>query len=462
MPAPRSDALFFHNPPTDTGLLRELFVGRAYELQLLNERIPGSYPGTIRAIHGYSRVGKSHLALHFLAGLQDVQLISIKAASGRKARLILRELYAQLRQRIWDVKTKEDRQTESLALLDPTTNRPLPVHSIRDGVSDSGGVSAIQVLEDALARIDRFDPLIQGGASSAEHTLTDSTETSVNANLGIVGSGLSSSVKQTQGLGGKLTLAAPDEYGLTHIIGELCQDLFFVTGQRVLIYVDDVDLLDTGPSSPPDEVVLLVRCLHQLSQCQDVRVATSLRTRHLQNADKEFSEVVLVEPMSHEELRQVYERHIKTFNSGTAVMDEACLDELITHVKGKVGTFLRLCSQLRDWGLRHRPDLCLTPADLIEFYKAQVRQCLQVPDNRPYIERIKEALKLNTMEVEVDAGVLATPIVGTLLEEPLEPGVPKAFDISPLAGKTLRAMYPSVLSPIPAPILDPSSESKSE
>lgn len=464
MSAPRSDALFFHNPPTDHGLLRELFVGRSYELQRLNERIPGSYPGTIRAIHGYSRVGKSHLALHFLADLPDVQLISIKAASGRKARLILRELYAQLRQRIWDVQTKEAQRPGSLALLDPTTNRPLPVLSVGTGETASDGVSSLQVLEDALSRIARFEPLIQGLASSAEHTLTDSTETFVNANLGIGGSGLSSSAKQTQGLGDKLTFAAPDEYGLTHIIGELCQDLFLVTGQRVLIYVDDVDLLDTGPSSPPDEAVLLVRCLHQLSECPDVRVATSLRTRHLQNADKEFSEVVLVEPMSPEELRQVYERHIQTFNSGTEVMDEECLDELITHVKGKVGTFLRLCSQFRDWGLRYRPNLCLTPTDLIEFYKTQVRQCLLVPDNRPYIERIKEALNMNTMEVGVDAGVLATPIIGTLLEEPLEPGVPKVFDISPLAGKTLRAMYPSVLSPIPipAPILAPSSESKSE
>jgi hypothetical protein len=70
-PAIAEDALFFHNPPSDLGLLRALFVGRENELAFLQRRLPGTMPGTIRAIHGESRVGKSHLVLQYLHSLPD-------------------------------------------------------------------------------------------------------------------------------------------------------------------------------------------------------------------------------------------------------------------------------------------------------------------------------------------------------------------------------------------------------
>lgn len=448
MSAPGADLLFFHNPPGSDRLLRQLFVGRDYELERLAERIPGTIPGTIRAIHGDSRVGKSHLALRFLADLKPYHLVCVPASSGKKARFILRELYSQLRKRLWEVYDRHQKQADSLQVLHPTTLDALTPEEVQRGEE---GVSSYQFLMEAIEHIEEFDALLVDGSKSLEESDSEQTEESLGIEAKPQSIGLTGGHKQTAGRTRKFLREPPSEQGLTNTIRLIAEALSRTTGQRVVIYADDVDLLDVGPDADQAEVVLLVRCLHQLAQSDDITVVTSLRTRHLQIGDKELSEAVRVEPMSEEDIREIYNRHVTSFHGGVPVMDESCLRELLAHAAGKVGVFLRLCSQFREYGLRHRPRKCLDKQDLLDFYRGEIQKCLRVPDHRKYVDAVVQALKTST-EVELDGEVLKTPIVHLLLVEPLEPGVPKLFDINHLANKALRAMYPSILSPIPEPI----------
>lgn len=446
------DALFDQNPPVDPALRRQLFIGREYELRLMSERIPGSLRGRIRAIHGPSRVGKSHLALLFLHELKGLNLFTVNAASGLAAKIILRDLYDQLRDRF--EKLYEQVQLEvaqgraipsCLQRIDPDTKRPpLP------GVNLDETVSSVPILEEALAFIDETDQLLPGESLSAEESTTGADEDSLGGSLGVKGAGievgLSGGAKRAVGTGTKIVRPPLDELVFTRRITRLCEDLALLTGQQVLVYIDDVDLLERRPSSTKlahEEVALLTRCLHRLASSGSITVATSLRTRNLRIDDKELSGVVEVEPLTADEMKRVYQNHIGAFNEGAQVMDEECQDELGLHANGMVGNFLRLCRELRDWGLKFRQGQCLKKDDLDSYFQYRIRRLLAVPDNRPYIEAIKAALKAAVYEVALDPAVLDTDIAYILLEEPLGSYVPRTFTISHLARRALKAIDPA-------------------
>jgi hypothetical protein len=83
-------SLFHHNPPHEDALQLRLFVNRKADLEIMGARIPGSLP-CIRAIHGGSRVGKSHLALCYLQGLAERHhVFKVIAAGGHTARMVLK------------------------------------------------------------------------------------------------------------------------------------------------------------------------------------------------------------------------------------------------------------------------------------------------------------------------------------------------------------------------------------
>lgn len=223
------------------------------------------------------------------------------------------------------------------------------------------------------------------------------------------------------------------------------------TSHSVLVYVDDVDLLDEGPGADPEQVVLLNRALYRLSKSADLFVATSLRTRHLHERDKEFSEVVRVRRLKDSELRQIYERQLEHFGIAQPIMDADCLDRLIQHAGGKVGVFLRLCFELRDFGLLERPGQVLNAEDLVAFFVEKIRhELLPIADYRPHILSIVAALKANTLEVELPATIQSTPIPHLLLDDPPTPYFPRSYRIKPLTTQALARLYPSELSPAPA------------
>ena len=199
---------------------------------------------------------------------------------------------------------------------------------------------AYQDLAAALDLIEQMDDLIEGRAQSRELNSGEGDESSAEVaikpsasaiGINISGIGLGGTAKHTRSLGDKRVLMRPDENGLCAVIAQLAQALHLATGQRVLVYVDDVDLLDEGPGADPEQVVLLNRALYRLSKSPDLVIVSSLRTRHLHDRDKEFSEVVRVRRLKDSELRQIYERQLEYFGIAQPILDADCLDRLIQH-----------------------------------------------------------------------------------------------------------------------------------
>ena len=415
--------LFHHNPPSQRNLQHELFVNRNREMKKLAEKIPGDFnSSSILVIHGSSRVGKSHLALNFLATLDDAyHLFIVKAAGGRTARQILIDLFQLVRQSVLEI--------TSPAILEPE------------------GVSAHNILEEGRELIGIFDGLICGTEQSREITYSDAFEKSntfrflMNA-FGITPE-LSGSIKATQTTTKKITISAPDDYRLVDILCELCDVLMWSTQKKSLIYIDDVDLLDDGPFIDQEMVVKLIRLLHRLAESNNVTIVTSMRTRHLTIAQKELSEALNVRRLSDEDMQEVYKRHIARFRPGRPVFDEICLATLTEFASGRIGNFLRLCAKVLDWGdLQGRTEgRTIDLSDLEDFIRDEIRELSLNLDFLPYLTKIREAAGIGKLEVDLDTGVMGTSLVYLLLEEPLRHSqTQQRYGIIPLAARVIQGM----------------------
>lgn len=415
--------LFHHNPPSQRELQQRLFVNRSREMRKLNEKIRGGFDtASILVIHGDSRVGKSHLALNFLATLDDTyHKYIIKAAGGRTARLILVDLYQDLRQRVLEVSS-------------PVTLQPEDVESLG-------------ILQEGREIINLFDGLICGGEQSREFIYGDTFESTRTFRLltsaFAVTPELNASEKTTRTTTKKVVLAPPDEYRLVDILRELCELLTIATNKKNLIYIDDVDLLDDGPSIDQEQVIKLVRLLHRLAESNDVAIVASMRTRHLTIAQKELSEALTVRGLGDDEFQEVYRRHIASFHENRPVFDDACLTKLTEFASRRIGNFLRLCSKLFDWGdIQERTQSRLiAQSDLEDFIKDEIRDLSRNLDYSPYLLKIREAAKSDQLEVELDAKVLGTPLIFLLLEEPINPSqTQQRYGIFPLVARVIKEM----------------------
>ncbi len=418
-------SLFHHNPPdNEQKLLTDLFVGRDWELETLSERLPGQWSSSnIRAIHGESRVGKSHLALRFLqhAALQDHHLFVIKAASGRTARQILLDLYNRARNAITGVTTPADLPDEE--------------------------VSSWPILVEARERIRIYDGLISGDEAAKEISYADSIEQTTGFRilaqiLGLTAE-LSGVGKHQKAETKKVVLAAPNEYRLVEIIGELCDALFETTRKKCLVYVDDIDLLDAGPNGDQREVTVLLRHLHQLAQSPHICIVASLRTRHLTNTNKEFEEALRVLPMDEEDVRAIYLRHIQLFRGGSSMLADDCLDVLLSATSGHVGNFLRWCRKLHDWAgpkRRLKDNRQLSMDDLHDYISDELRELAAKPGLSRHMNRIREAVLSSKLVVELEPDVMGTELLYTVLEEPAEAGTPRLFNINPFVARVLRTV----------------------
>lgn len=426
-------ALFDHNPPSNKLLLNQLFVGRQIEREILAERIPGELSSdAILAVHGSSRVGKSHLALWFLHQpelRERYYVFVVKAANGRTARQILLDLYEAVR-------------TEIQAIQEPAELIHEP--------GEPEGLGSLNILNEVRELIAIFDGLITGDETEREVSYSDAFEHSfafkILANILSLGisSELGGGTKETRTETHRVKRAPPNDYRLASIIRELCEVLCQASPKRsVIIYIDDVDLLDVGPEQDQKEVVVLTRLLSRLAESTCIAVVASLRTRHLANKHKAFSEALRVRAMTDEELKNVYQNHLKVHDLPIGVFDEECISELVKSASGHVGNFLRQCFKFRDWGRvngKLGTGQLLNVTHFKDFVLDEVREFSSRPDLKPYVDAIVAAVRRipPLLEVALNPEVLGTELVYTLLEEPGGAGPQKVYTINGFVARVLR------------------------
>ncbi len=409
--------LFHHNPPKERALRREVFVDRGPDLDALSEDIAGaSSPDEVQAIHGVSRVGKSHLVLRFLGDLDSTQwkVIEVPAADSVHSRRVLQIAYEKV--------LRELRQIDPPQELQP------------EGVSSSG------ILAEVRNIAEKYEPLVKDTVDSMEETLTETQEDTETLNLLLKFFKGSVSRKRSEAGVIKATITRPSEERIADLLCEMFDALHLATGMRILFYVDDVDLIDVGHDSKHEEMNRMLECLEQLARCESVSVVTSLRTRHMTIREKGIIDTWFVKSMNDEELRAVFDRHVELFDNRRCTFGDDCIEILITDAAGKPGRLLRSCKKFRNWA--RRKGLCsrgpLVNRDLEAFLTEEIARLDQSPGYLRYMDQIRAAVQEGNTEVTLDEHVLRTELIYLILDEPPEPD-PRTYNISSLAARVISS-----------------------
>jgi hypothetical protein len=224
----------------------------------------------IRAVHGDSRVGKSHLALRFLLDLDPDQwtFFTVNAGDLIKARKALQQTYRAVLNTLKDIDVPVDLEPE--------------------------GVSVEAILEEAIELGEMLDPLVSDLVSSCEYTLTEGREDSISYRILTKVFGLGRRSKVATAKSTKVTLGKPSNYQISHLAGQLMGVLGQASGKRVLLYVDDLDLLELTLSDTKEEFVELREMLSHLAIDYEVTVVASLRTARMTIRDKSLENTLQV------------------------------------------------------------------------------------------------------------------------------------------------------------------------
>ncbi len=410
--------LFHHNPLRDKRHLRRLFVNRKTEIEMLKERVlkPKHTLDLVFAVHGVSRVGKSHLAFRALLDTKRWNIIEVYAAEGRRARWVLQDIHNELRECIIDVK-------------EPVVLEP-------EGVSSQG---LLRDTKTSMAFLGDFTAADRAETKTIK--IKEGTEFSFGVKVISQIFGLNVQDKTTAGTEQEIKIPRLDDYQLVKYLAMLAEMLATVTGKGCLIYVDDVDLLEMGCDEEQKEAIQLINHLSSLAEYPQIAVLVSIRSRHIQTGQKRLRKAVLVEALTNEEMRQIHDNHIKLFNRGEVLFDDECLEKLIEMASGRPGNFLWNCHELWDWGWlrnRLRPE-GMTVDDLVEFLTDMIREFSVDATLKDYVEEIRSAFLNGELEVELDPAVCSTDLIFVLLDEP-NVLHPTRFGIISFAGDVLKRM----------------------
>jgi AAA ATPase domain len=407
MAAPPSLLSFFdHNPPPPT-LASQLFVNREREMKGALRRLRGEPTSDlILAVHGPRRVGKSHFVREFLSRLsaQDGawRIVTINASSRGEVRNVLEELYFELWlavQRLDPKVAAEDRRSFDELLATLERERPLVFGEFAERVHEVGRTRS----EGAAAGIE-----VRAGAATAK-----------------LGGTAEEREQETE----RVTVRVLSDREVVERIRALLDALKqFEPARPVLIFVDDLDLLDRRGREGAEVSATLIDRLASLADHPAALVLVTMRELGFSGRDKDFNDFVRLDYLSGDALRAVYARHIEVFNEGKIVFSEEVLTSLLEGADGRVGIFLRTCRELWSYFVPD-PGEVIDAARLREFLAARLAHFRRDETTMHIVPIVERALEDRVAQVQIPSGLEDSPLLFSMLFP--VPGQPDRFTIAP-------------------------------
>ncbi len=388
--------------------IRDLFIDRDPQLKWMKGRFPPSQStNQINAVHGASRVGKSHLVFRFLQEdeLDDWHVIWLNAEGQFTARLVIEFLFNELH--------------AVLQLID----RPLEL--VTEEVSSAGILGEVKRVAATIAR------RISSPEGEVSHTIARGREQSAGGEAAITSLvKVIGSVKESSDESVTYALTPPSDEQIVEIIAEIIDCLRLATRKQTIVYVDDVDLLEVGTDHGREHADRLKRLLWLLADhpSGNVHVLTSVRTRNMGTGQKALVPVVEVEPFhDNSDLRSIYDLRVQRYHAGEPVFADDCVSKIIEMASGKPGNLLRICHDFHEWCfMRGHMDGSVPPG--LDALRSFVRDRIEKMRGNSvacsgYLAEIEKAVRDGDIEVSLGSGVLATDLVYLVLVEPptLEP-----------------------------------------
>jgi len=369
--------LFMKNVPNEKDFILNTFINREKEIAIGKNYFSFEAPlNQIYAVHGFSRVGKSHIAM-YLAEKFAVQYVMEYFYINSNTKETAFSMLCKLLDEIWkSVKSinnndlKDSDREECLAFLisylsDINKNLYSPAEktSFKTSIQKSKNLSPKLV-----AKIPYFDLGFEvGGAIEKKTTIEESKE-----------------------------YAEPDLKRLHRYISICLPVLNHITSKKTLLLFDDLDLLDETVAGKEERDTLTTQ-LKSIAEIDDVIVMITCRNSFYTKRNKEMFDFINVTMMNKDQLKEIYSKRIAAFYDNGPVFDDTTLNSLADNFNGRVGDFLNECDMFFRWSTDKK--LPLSENDLRKYHEYVIDELRRTPETKVPFSKIEEKVRQNKFTI---------------------------------------------------------------
>jgi len=357
--------LFNSQPPDEDELVRELFVDRPAELQNVLDSLGGAgaeHTG-VCVVYGEPRCGKSHLIKRAFVELKDrkepVAWVEVNAHRERTAENALRAIFLRLTDALEAVKLSSRASDERKALLQYALAHLRTVRELIGTTTDE-----IEI-EQAAKTVE-----------TVERNLKAHAATSIGGKiLSLISASVSLGVERVRGerVGAeaqekvRYIVRQPSDEGLVDLIAFVASVLIRLTRKkRVLLFVDDLDLLSYRTDRTQAEEHSITEHLIRLAGCEAINVVAAVRDDFYGMRAKDLRALhKRLKPLSPRDLSEMWRKRIKLFYGTEGFFTSDALQEIFERSEFLVG---RVIDNLHTLFLGLRQEGAPVDSKLVDSY----------------------------------------------------------------------------------------------
>lgn len=410
---PGYNKVFEHRPLTKGNFITNTFVNR--EIDIETARLffdPKNQIDMVYVIHGESRIGKSHLAIYLMSIFEKEHhmiYFYVNANTRGYALDILKDLFDQV--------------ADYVATLTPSEHQK-EFEFLKAYLNDINNVFYGVPAKIALKK-----------SRDKRHTLSSSFKGRfpfIDIQLGG-----DQAHKNQDEISVELKSIPPDK--LRDILAQCFKLISYITHQKILLLVDDLDLLEEiGEGEKQRD--LLSNHLKYFSTIDPLTVFATSRTHYFIERQKELHNFLEVSRMTSMNLESVYQKRISCFLNGVSIFDKHVLSKLIHGFNGYVGIFLYECFLiLRNYVIQINKNQIVEMSMLNEHFNKELLSFDSNPETKPVYDQIVNCVKNQQTELTVDTLMPSPEFVFRML-------IPKGYQqntyvILPIWVKAIKEYY---------------------
>jgi Cdc6-like AAA superfamily ATPase len=396
--------LFRYQPPKEQNDIIELFCNREKELKWgLDFLNPDEAFDKILAVHGRTGCGKSHLVERLLLRIEecnmDYVIIKVNANNQAKPRKILQDILLLISDKCKGFLAEVDQ--DNLNIL-----RLLATDELHEWAT--GDLEKKETIRGADLKIGQL--LLNAALSSK--------------------SGTQSSYER------KYTIKSPSNNTLVRWINYTASILSKSTNKRILIFVDDLDLLDLYGKEGKDVSYQLLTYLKPIAASEATTVIVTMRPPYFRGGEKEFTNFIDVRLLESNTIKEIYQRRVNLFNDGQQIFSDKALSWIECGAFGRVGSFLRRCGEIYQYF--YDLNKTITFDDLKTFVQQDIYEKENDSTTSNLMAEIKESIHKGCLEIAVTQNLDDSQMLYNILS-PIA-GRMSHYSINPLYVEVIREL----------------------